>query len=383
MSVERAHDLFTSTFGVAPLLVASAPGRVNLIGEHTDYNGGEVLPIAIEQRTWVAMDAAPGGPSQAVSEAPDTAAGRFDLTTAVRTGEWWDYVQGTLLHLAGDPAAAAPVRVAVVSDLPQGAGLSSSAALEVATARAAAHVWGEDEAQGHLRLAQAAHRAETEFVGVSCGMMDQAASALARRGHALRLWCDTGKIDHVSFERAVLVIDTATPRALRQSAFNERRESCARALAAIQLDHPELQDLAHATLDAVDDAPMTPEVRRRARHVVQETRRVAQLVDAVRTGRSVGQLLAASHASLRDDYECSTPELDWVVEFAMGTRGIDGARLTGAGWGGCAIAVGTPDGLRDLAASIIPAFTHAWKRAPRTWLTSASHGAMVDWVRGS
>ncbi|MCC6319362.1 MAG: galactokinase [Gemmatimonadaceae bacterium] len=379
MTVERAASLFSATFGRPPRVITSAPGRVNLIGEHTDYSGGEVLPFAIGWRTWVAMAPANGATSRVVS-ATQQGTRTFDIASATPSGSWCDYVHGALREIVALGADTGNVDVAVLGDVPAGAGLSSSAALEVATALA-----GIICARGSLlaswdHLAAAAHRAETEFVGVACGLMDQTASAYATEGHALRLWCDSGRREHVPFDRDVLVIDTCKPRDLRDSAFNDRFASCQRALAAIRRMDPSIQHLAHASMEMADAAVMDAVDRRRARHVISETARVGAMVEALESGRPLGDLLFASHQSLRDDFECSTPELDWVVDLAMSRRGVDGARLTGAGWGGCAIVVGTPEALAALVDEIGPAFETAWGRTPRVWLTRAEDGADVDYV---
>lgn len=381
MTAGHASALFASTFGDAPRVVASAPGRVNLIGEHTDYNGGEVLPIAIDRRTWVAIGPSDGSLSRAISATHDVA-GTFDLQSATPSGAWWDYVHGAWRELGSLGAAPFPMDIAVVSDVPAGAGLSSSAALEVATLLGGLVCVGGSLMTGWEGLAAGAHRAETGFVGVACGMMDQTASAYASDGHALRLWCDTGRREHVPFPRAVLVVDSMSPRGLRGSAYNDRQASCARALAAIQAVDPSVRHLAHATGEHLAAATVDPVDRRRARHVIAESARVEAFAAALAAGEPLGTLLRASHDSLRADYECSTPELDWIVDFASVAEGVDGARLTGAGWGGCAIAVGTEEGLQSLAAAIAPAYEARWGRAPRTWLTRAEDGADVDDVEG-
>jgi galactokinase len=383
VTAEQAIDLFTRSFGRSPLVVASAPGRVNLIGEHTDYNGGEVLPMAIAQRTWVAMSPGAAAESRAVS-AGHGAPGSFNAADARPSGGWWDYVHGVLRGHARTPShRPGPRDIAVTSTVPEGAGLSSSAALEVAASLAALAIDHPDTRRvdpAWESIAVIAHEAETQFIGVGCGIMDQTVSAHATTGHALRIWCDTGRREDVRFARAVLVIDTVTPRALRDSAFNERQRSCERALRAIREVDATVRHLAHATPELIASSRVGAEDGRRARHVVGENRRVGAFVSALAAGESLGGLLRESHESLRLDYECSTPELDWVVDFASGADGIDGARMTGAGWGGCAIAVGAEDALRALASAIVAPYEQRWKRRPRTWLTHASEGARLDLV---
>jgi len=375
--VDAARATFTRAFGGAPAVVASAAGRVNLIGEHTDYNGGEVLPIAIGRRTVVALrqrgDAARTW--RAVS-ATESAGGEFDPAME-RVGAWWDYVAG-VVRMLGEAGVHAPAcDVAVWSDVPAGAGLSSSAALEVATAVAVQALVGG--ALPPERLALLSQRAENVYVGVNSGIMDQFASALGQRREALHVWCDTGRFEHIAMREAVLIFDTAVPRSLRGSAFNERRAECEEALRLLRERHPELPNLAAASPAQVRDADLPDPLSRRALHVTEETRRVGALVDALRAGGAVpGDLLLASHASLRDQYECSSRELDWFVEHAMQHPGVVGARLTGAGWGGCAIAVGAHDALAAAAPRLAAAYEAEFGRRPRAWLTNAEDGARVD-----
>ncbi len=378
MSVRQAIDLFTATYGQGPAVVASAPGRVNLIGEHLDYNGGQVLPIAIGLRTWVAMSRAPEGESYAVSQGERD--GRFHIADDRPAGAWFDYVHGTLRVLVGSGVALSGVRVAITSTLPKGAGLSSSAALEVATALAAI-VAAEDRVLDRWDdIASMAFHAETRFVGVPSGVMDQTVSAYAAAGHALRIWCDDGRREHVPFRRSVLVFDTATPRELRSSLFSTRQAECAAALEAFRRADPSLAVLADAPAELLDRVPLPEAVQRRARHVITETRRVEETVAALEHDTPLGALLLGSHESLRSDFECSSPELDWVVEEAMRAPGIEGARLTGAGWGGCAIILGDEAHLKALAVPLTERFTARWERRPQTWLTTAEDGVDIDFA---
>lgn len=384
--MEVSHDgaaaaarLFRDRFGEEPTVVASAPGRVNLIGEHLDYNGGEVLPIAIARRTAVAARAASAAHSTAVSATHDRP-GSFDIHGPVPARAWWDYVAGTAGALAGVLAAhgipVPQIELAVWSDVPAGAGLSSSAALEMATGLAVLALTGSTGKIPLRELALLGQRVESGFVGVASGIMDQFASALSAAGEALHLWCDTTTYEHVPMRDAVLIFDTGVARSLRGSAFNERRAECERAAALLERLDPALPDLAHATPALLDAARLPPPLDRRARHVVSEMARVHSVVTDLRAGGTLpGGRLYESHVSLRDDYECSSPELDWFVEHAMQQPGITGARLTGAGWGGCAIAVGDEPALATLAPELARAYETRFGHAPRTWITRAAAGA--------
>ena len=376
IGADRVGALFLEEFDVAPVVVASAAARVNLIGEHTDYNGGEVLPIAIARRTYVAVGPSHDTTSRAVSATQRTH-GAFDAARPERADGWWDYVAGVVHELRGAGVEVPQVDVAVWSDVPAGAGLSSSAALEVATGIALSSLLGADLPLD--RLALLGQRAESRFVGVNSGIMDQFASALGREGHALHVWCDTAAYEQIPMRDAVLIFDTAVPRSLRSSAFNTRRAECEQALALLRATDPAIDNLAQASPEAVRDAHLPPILEKRALHVSEETRRVRATVTAMRAGGSPpGELLLASHASLRDLYECSSPQLDWFVERVMRAPGVRGARLTGAGWGGCAIAVGDEAALAAIVPELAREYQAAFRLQPRVWLTRAEAGGRVE-----
>ncbi|HEU4722266.1 MAG TPA: galactokinase [Gemmatimonadaceae bacterium] len=373
--------LFIDRFGRSPDVVASAPGRVNLIGEHTDYNGGEVLPIAISRRTWVAAGRRvaddPTGPVLRAVSASHSVMGTAPLSAPKRSGEWWDYLTGVAAPLLEASGRSESLDLAVDSDVPAGAGLSSSAALEVATALAVAGVLGR-----RLELddaAMIAWRAETGFVGVGCGIMDQFASALCRADEALHLECDTARYEFAPFADALLIFDTAIPRSLRTSHYNERRVECEEALRLLRQRWPSLTSLAAAEPEQVLEAGLPSPLRGRALHVSRETRRVRDAVAALRAGGRISrELLVGSHESLRHLYECSRPELDWVVERAITLPGVRGARLTGAGWGGCAIVVGDEAALREAGPVLAREYESRFALVPRLWLSTASPGARLE-----
>ena len=374
MVPENVAELFRKTYGGDPEVIASAPGRVNLIGEHLDYNGGEVLPMAILSRTWVAMRRSePGSPSRVISSTEEDT-GMFESPVTTRSGKWWDYISG-LGILPGPTLPAA--EIAVASDVPVGAGLSSSAALEVAAGFAYSALTGKDPDARSIALD--GWRVENEFVGVASGIMDQFASSLSTEGHALHIWCNTMETKHVPFARAVLIFDTAVPRSLRNSDFNTRRRECTEALTLLREKDPSLENLASATLEQVRDAGLPETLSLRATHVITEMDRVHQAVDQLRQRGTIDPgVLYDSHGSLRDNYVCSSPELDWFVDRAMRTEGVEGARLTGAGWGGCAIAFGNRDALSAAGGEIAPEYERVFDRKPRVWLSEAAAGARIE-----
>lgn len=324
-----------------------APGRVNLIGDHTDTTGGLVLPMAIDLGTTISGSA--GGDRVVLRSAdePDPAVVPLDVTepAAMEPG-WARYVAGVVAELR--PSAG--FDGAVTTTLPVGAGLSSSASLEVAVALALGF---EGTA---LDLAHLTRRAEQQASGVPCGIMDQLASAAGVDGHALLIDCDALTVDPVPVpdEIEVRVVHSGQSRTLAGSAYAERTASLAAAqrvlgpLRLLALDRPEVALDPAGVADLV--APLTdPVLRRRARHVITENARVRVFADALRRLdlQGLGPLLAASHASLRDDFEVSTPILDALVARLVATPGVVGARLTGAGFGGCVVALTEPGALDE------------------------------------
>src|SRR3984957_12989958 len=240
---EAALVAFARQFGGTPLAVASAAGRVNLIGEHTDYNGGEVLPIGIGRRAYVAVRPRSGGERRSRVVSADIASvGEFDAVAPERAGAWWDYVAGVARQLRAARVDVPPLDIAVWSDVPCGVGLSSSAALCVAATAALLTATGHDWSPRDIALV--AHRAEVDFVGVPVGIMDQFASAMARDGAALHVWCDTTATEYAPFADGVLIVDTAVERTVRGSAYGERRAECEAALALLRRAHPGLRTLA-------------------------------------------------------------------------------------------------------------------------------------------
>ncbi len=377
MNADHAHLYFRQTYRGEPDVIGSAPGRVNLIGEHTDYNGGQVLPLAIDRRTYVAMRAGAGpGVSRVVSESQSVSA-EFDIASIMRSGQWWDYVTGVCAAFASGGARLPQIEAVVTSDLPSGSGLGSSAALEMATSVSLAALVGDSRTLKDLALLS--WGVETGFVGVPCGVMDQFASALGEKGRALHLWCDSLDTEQVAMKEAVLIFDTAAPRSLRASQYNQRRLECQEALGLLRQRNLKLENLASAHPDEVRDARLPGNLEKRALHVTEENLRVGALVECLKkSGLVSGETLYASHESLRTQYECSTPELDWFVNRAKRIFGVRGARLTGAGWGGCAIAVGDFEALTGAQHELTSEYEASFGRKPRTWLTNAEQGAKVE-----
>jgi galactokinase len=322
--------------------VVRSPGRVNLIGEHTDYNDGLVMPAAIDREIRICV--VPTDDRQVeITLAASTETAAFDVDdVGPPRGGWIDYVTGTAWALAEAGAAVHGFRGVLASDLPSGAGLSSSAALELASAWALSG--GQPPSIEPMDLARIAQRAENDYVGVRCGLMDQFAVSHGVAGSALRLDCRSLDWRPVELPGgvALVVCHSGARRRLEDSAYNERRADCERAVAVIAAaEGPAIRTLRDVDAELLERhrADLDEVAYRRARHVIGENSRVEQTERALEDGDldAIGRLLAASHASLRDDYEVSSPALDSLVAIAAEVDGVVGARLTGAGFAGCTV----------------------------------------------
>ncbi|MGE5091908.1 MAG: galactokinase [Bacillota bacterium] len=370
-----AARLFRDSFGTAPVVAASAPGRVNLIGEHTDYNGGPVLPVALERRTSVVA-----GPSDRW-EMVSTVDGEVHtvLIEDSLPHEWTGYLIGVARELRAVGAAPAGARIAVASAVPIGAGLSSSAALTVATARALSALAGRrlDAAT----LVDVASKAEHEQVGVRGGRMDQTIAVYGKRGTALLFETGSGRLTRVPMPGRIWLIETGVSHKLTGGALNERRRECEAALTVLQRRWPGLGFVAEVPMAELPEAERLLEepLARRVRHVVTETARVHEAVRALGAGDlpRLGALLVAGHASLRDEYESSCGEADFIVDSAM-RRGAHGARLTGAGWGGAVLMLAPEDRERAVVRGIRRDFAERFGSAPVAWPTRAAAGVRRD-----
>ena len=388
MSGEQEHALavaraaFVARFDRRPELAVRAPGRVNLIGEHTDYSEGLVLPCAIDRDTLVL--AAPRGDRRvrALSlEQPRVV--EFALDAPRRAGDWGDYVRGVAFALAAAGRKAVGANLLVTSRVPIGSGLSSSAALGVAAAHALARLAGLELSP--REVAELAHAGESGFVGVGCGILDPFASALGRRDHALRIDCRDRSVRPVPLGAgrvALLVAHSGVTRTLAAAGYAERVAECAaafaqaRAAGVADAAARTLRDLAPEQLPALERA-LEPVPFRRARHVIRENARVDAFASALAAGAldAAGGLLREGMRSLRDDYEVSTPELDRLCALGDAARGCHGSRLTGAGFGGCTLHLVEPGAAGEVARAIRSGFAASHGREPPVWCVVPGDGA--------
>ncbi len=363
-------------------LVVRAPGRVNLIGEHTDYNAGFVLPAAIDLDIRIELVATADRRVE-IELAATGEIGSFSLdAVGPPTGGWIDYVAGVAHMLTEAGLEVGGLRGRLTSTLPMAAGLSSSAALELASAWALmSAAGGPARGMDRLALAQMCRRAENEYVGVQSGLMDQFAASCGVAGHALLLDCRSLEYRPVRIpaDMEMVVIDTGARRRLVNSEYNQRRSECERGVGILQASGEPVRSLRDAQVQMLDRvaAQLGDVVYRRCRHVVEENDRTLAVVDALETGdrAALGRLFAASHASLRDQYEVSSAALDAAVEIARGAPGVIAARMTGGGFGGCTVnlvEVGAQDALRMSIERDYPARTGL---SPTVYPVTAADGA--------
>ncbi|MGE5554344.1 MAG: galactokinase [Betaproteobacteria bacterium] len=393
----RLRQLFQGMYGVdgdaaGEIHTVRAPGRVNLIGEHTDYNDGFVLPAAIDRDVLIAVRRRRDRRIRAYSLDYQEAV-EFELDAIERDPKsaWSNYLRGTFKSLMKSGAPVAGMDLLVTGGVPQGAGLSSSAALEAAAALAAQAAGGFQWEK--LELALACQAAENRFVGVNCGIMDQFASLLGKAGHALFIDCRTLQWETVPMpqEYCLVICDTGVRRGLRDSAYNRRRAECEEAVRVLRQYLPGVAALRDVSPESLSEfeGQLSEGVAQRAWHVVSENARVWRSVAALRAGQvaEFGRLMVESHTSLRDLFAVSCPELDTFVEIALELPGVAGARMTGAGFGGCTINLVRVDALADFTRTVLKRYLERTDPArfssrPRVYVCRAEDGAeeiSPDW----
>jgi len=379
LDVAEIRTQFEQHFQIHPRVIIRAPGRVNLIGEHTDYNDGFVFPVAIDRATYVAARPRDDRMVRVIAlDLQDEDTFSLDRIERSPTRHWSNYIRGVIkgLLVAGHQLGGA--NLAITSDVPRGAGLSSSAALEVAVGYtfqtlSRLNILGEE-------LALLAQGAENSFVGVQCGIMDQFISALGQANHALLIDCRDLSYRSVPLpaNARIIVCDSHIERALASSAYNQRRQECEEAVRILKQWYPKIRALRDITMgqlaEHVTDLPEP--VRSRARHVVSENERTLRGVDALDRGdvAAFGQLMNQSHASLRDDYQVSVPEMDALVAAAQAIPGCYGSRLTGAGFGGCTVSLVASESAERFCDQIASAYTATTGRTATIHICRAVDG---------
>jgi galactokinase len=372
----KVKQTFIDRYGRPPSHIVRAPGRVNLIGEHTDYNDGFVLPMAIDRYVWIALRPAESRRVEVYSIDFEEQV-NFRLDALAKDGPGWvEYIRGVAWVLLEEGYPLTGWQGVLVGDVPIGAGLSSSAAIELATARAFSAISGWDWKP--KSMAAYGQLAENEWVGMNCGIMDQMISAVGKQGHALLIDCRTLETKLVPLPQGVsiVVLDTKTRRGLVDSAYNERRAQCEAAAAHFSV--PALRDVSWEMFEN-QATHLDPLIRRRARHVITENGRTLQATLAMEQNDPIklGTLMVASHDSLRDDFEVSNTALNVMVETARSSPGCYGARMTGAGFGGCAVAVVEADQVDEFIRQVSPAYEQKVGLQAEIYVCSPTDGAQV------
>ncbi|MCL1693530.1 MAG: galactokinase [Actinomycetia bacterium] len=373
-SSEAAVGLFRARFGGEPEFIVRSPGRVNLIGEHTDYNDGFVLPMAIEQSTWVALRSSDDRTVRLSSIGhPDA---EFDLDALTRGNDGWaEYVKGIAWAIGAEPLRG--WEGAFATSIPIGAGLSSSAALGIASALAFTVVSGEPWRP--VEAALAAQRVENDWMGLGSGIMDQLIIATAKAGHATLIDCRSLDLAPTALpdDMDVVILDTGTRRQLVGSEYDDRRNACERVAKAAHV--VALRDLSIVDLEAMT-GKISDDDLRRARHVVTENARTIEAAAALDTGdvRKIGELMDDAHRSIRDDFEASSSALDLMVEIASDLEGCLGARMTGGGFGGCAVALVRGEKTARFVEEITRRYEAVSDNEAKVYVTRAAAGASID-----
>jgi galactokinase len=382
--VINSHEVredFRQQFGHQEVRVFRAPGRVNLIGEHTDYNDGFVLPVAIDRETVVAA-AQNNSRRVRVHSLNVNESAEFDLDNPgpKLRGVWLDYIEGVAQALKARGARLAGVDMALSSDVPVGAGLSSSAALEISTGMAMLAVSNVEI--GRVELALAGQQAEHEYVGTRCGIMDQLVATCGLKGHALLIDCRslaTRQIPLDTSEIVIAICDTRVKHELSSSEYNKRREECERGVEILSEALPgitALRDVSVADFEKYENRLPEP-IRSRCRHVVTENARTLMAADALEAAdfALMGQLMLKSHESLRDDYEVSCKELDALVEIATSIEGVRGARMTGGGFGGCTVNLVERRALEKFQEKVTGEYNKVTGKIPTIYISEPGNGA--------
>ena len=377
--VEEVTSQFQAKFGAAPDVVVAAPGRVNLIGEHIDYCDGFVLPMAIDRYTVVAAKKtgadAPGTADVYSIDMDETLSIPLDNVQKGERGFWGNYVTGVLSGMIEQGSEIPPLQAVTRSNVPIGGGLSSSASLEVVVSTMVEAITGasiDPVSKGLI-----CQKAEHEFVGVPCGIMDQFASVLCQKDHVLLLDCQDQSFEQIPFTNpdiAVLIINSEVKHELSGGEYAQRRSSCEKAMRILEADS--FRDITMEQVNAKRDS-MDPVVFKRAKHVVGEIARTTDAAEALKADDwdKVGELMYASHNSLRDDFEVSCKELDILVELASKTDGVIGSRMTGGGFGGCTVTLVAGDKAEAASESICKLYEAATGVKPTAFVTRPSQGA--------
>ena len=377
----RIIEKFKETFNTDPVVIRS-PGRVNLIGEHTDYNNGFVMPAAINKAIYMAVSRRDDNLIHIVSLDLDLSYLGDTDKVVPSSLHWPDYVLGVIQQIQAKGYHVGGFNCVFGGDIPLGAGMSSSAALECATAFSLNELFGLK--MDPMTMVKLAQKAENEFVGVQCGIMDQFASMFGRRNHVIQLDCQSLEYKYAPFNTdgiRIVLLDTNVKHSLASSEYNTRRQQCEAGVALIQAHHPQVRSLRDATPEMLDKyvAPVDELVYRRCQYVVEENLRLLAASEDLNNGNieAFGQKMFATHEGLSRKYEVSCPEADYLVEQVKGRPGVLGARMMGGGFGGCTINLVREDVIDELIADLTPAYAKAMNKELKVYIGQIENGTSL------
>jgi galactokinase len=376
MNLESLSHSFERYFNAKPEFIVRAPGRVNLIGEHTDYNDGFVLPMGIDRAVWLALRPREDGKVRLISLDLESDSA-FELNSLTRGEGWAEYPKGVAHQLMEEGYQLKGFDGVMTGDVPSGAGLSSSAAVELAVARAFSVVSGFP--WDPIKMAKLAQKAENQWVGVNCGIMDQMASSACKEDQALFLDCRSLEIQYAPLPKGVsiVILDTSTRRGLVDSAYNERRSQCEEAARFFRVKA--LRDISVEEFNTRSKSGLSELAAKRAKHIVTENERVLEAMRVMKNGdvKRLGELFNASHDSLRDDFEVTNDALNVMVDCAREQSNCYGARMTGAGFGGCAVALVKEENAGEFVKSVSAAYKQKSGLEAAIYVCKASEGASI------
>lgn len=380
MDIGKIRSEFSTRFSAEPRIFR-APGRVNLIGEHTDYNDGFVMPFAIDRATIIAGRKRDNRRIEAAAlDLDETATIDLNAEPRRRRDSWIDYVEGTARSIEEPFGRISGAEIVISSDVPIGSGLSSSAALEVSVGMALLSLSGIEI--DREKLAFAAQRAEHEYAGTRSGIMDQFAAAFSKAGSAMLLDCRSLERTQIPFEipdTITVAVDTGVKHSLASSEYNKRREECEEGVELLKKHLPQIKALRDVSIDELEKykSSLSDVIYRRCRHVITENDRTLRAAEFFKRHElpEAGQLMYESHRSLREDYQVSCAELDALVEIASTIDGVDGARMTGGGFGGCTVNLVRKDAFEDFAEAIKKGYASKFNKEPEIYKFHAADGA--------
>lgn len=381
---DKITSIFSRQFNAIPQWIVRSPGRVNIIGEHTDYNKGFVLPAAIDKSAWLALSLRDDDAVHLyAADLDESYEGSLGNLQPLQPVNWPNYILGVVAQFQKRGISVKGFNAVLLSEVPIGAGLSSSAAIECATAYALNSM--NETGIDRVELVKMAQKAEHEYAGVMCGIMDQFASMMGKADHAIRLDCDSLVYDYVPLKLdgiKIVLLNTNVKHSLASSEYNTRRQECERAVALIQKKYPDVASLRDATVSMLDECVKGEDALayKRGRFIVEEIARLHEACDNLKNGdlQALGKNMFATHDGLSREYEVSCEELDWLVDAVRNNPSVLGARMMGGGFGGCTINLVKEEAVDSLISEIAPAYEAAMKLQLTSYVAEIGEGSAIE-----